>query len=97
MKVDNTNIVESNKEEGIEVKTSNYEIKYIFDTTGNKEKELENLTKEKERLENSIARRKKLLSNENYVAKAPENIVNKEREDLQKEEEQLELIQKQLG
>ena len=97
LKVDTSNIVESNTLEGIEVKTTNYEIKYIFDTTGNKEKELENLLKEKERLENSITRRKKLLSNENYCSKAPESIVNKEREDLQKEEEQLELIVKQIG
>ena len=97
LKVDTANTVESNTEEGIEVKTTNYEIKYMFDTTGNKEKELENLLKEKERLENSITRRKKLLSNENYCSKAPETIVNKEREDLQKEEEQLELIIKQIG
>ena len=37
----------------------------------------------------SIARREKLLSNENYVSKAPENIVSKEREDLQKEQNEL--------
>ena len=72
-------------------------ISIFYDGSENKEKELESLKKEKERLESSIERRKKLLSNENYVAKAPENIVNKEREDLKKEEEQLELISKQLS
>ena len=72
-------------------------ISIFYDGSENKQKELESLKKEKERLESSIERRKKLLSNENYVAKAPENIVNKEREDLKKEEEQLELISKQLS
>ncbi len=41
-------------------------------------------------LELSIERRKKLLSNENYVNKAPAMIVNKEREDLEKEIKRLE-------
>ena len=40
-------------------------------------------------LKASIERRKKLLSNENYVAKAPANIVEKERQDLAREEEEL--------
>ncbi len=42
----------------------------------------------------SIERRKKLLSNENYVKKAPEAIVNKEREDLEKEIKRLEELKK---
>ena len=68
----------------------------MFDTTDSKEKELENLLKEKEKLESSIERRKKLLSNENYVAKAPANIVNKEKEDLAKEQERLALLEDKL-
>ena len=91
-----SNITEDNSQEGIEVKTTNYEIKYMFDTTDSKEKELENLLKEKEKLESSIERRKKLLSNENYVAKAPANIVNKEKEDLAKEQERLALLEDKL-
>ncbi len=91
-----SNITEDNSQEGIEVKTTNYEIKYMFDTTDSKEKELENLLKEKEKLESSIERRKKLLSNENYVAKAPTNIVNKEKEDLAKEQERLALLEDKL-
>lgn len=92
LKVDNNNLKEDNNEDGIEIKSTNYEIKYMFDTTGDKEKELENLLKEKARLEASIERRKKLLSNENYVSKAPANIVNKEKEDLLKEENELKLL-----
>ena len=53
---------------------------------------LVNYLKEKEKLISSIERRKKLLSNENYVNKAPEAIVNKEREDLDKEIKRLEIL-----
>ena len=42
----------------------------------------------------SIARREKLLSNENYVNKAPEAIVNKERQDLEHERNKLEELMK---
>ena len=73
-----------------------YTIYYIFDNIKNLEEEKNNLLKEKEKLENSIERRKKLLSNENYVAKAPQNIVEKEKEDLLKEENNLQNIINQL-
>ena len=55
---------------------------------------IESLEKEKERLENSIQRRQKLLSNENYVNKAPSAVVEKERADLSKEEEMKRLSEK---
>ena len=48
--------------------------------------------KEKERLTASIARREKLLSNQNYVNKAPESIVLKEQQDLIKEKHELSLV-----
>lgn len=67
-------------------------ISVLYDGTDNKEKELESLMKEKERLENSIARREKLLSNENYVAKAPQHLVEQERKTLALEKENLEVI-----
>ena len=63
-----------------------------YDNSKQKGEELENLTKEKEQLEGSIARRSKLLSNENYVAKAPEKIVNQEKENLAIEEEKLKVV-----
>jgi len=87
LKINNDNMIDSSNDEGIEIKTKNYEIKYIFDTSIAKEKEKENLLKEKERLENSISRREKLLSNTNYVNKAPQNIVEEEKNNLQKEKE----------
>jgi len=67
-------------------------VSILYDGSDNKEKELENLLKEKERLESSIARREKLLSNENYVSKAPINIVEQERNNLKLEKENLEVI-----
>lgn len=63
-----------------------------YDKSLNETAEIEKLYKEKERLESSIARREKLLSNENYVSKAPQNIVENERETLAKEKQELELI-----
>lgn len=60
------------------------------------EKEKENLLKEKEKLTSSIERRRKLLSNENYVNKAPANVVENDREQLAKEENQLQIIEAKL-
>ena len=95
LKVNNDNIISSSKEEGISIKTNNYEIKYIFDTSSSKELELDNLIKEKDKLINSIERRKKLLSNENYIAKAPKSVVELDRTNLAKEESRLaEILEK---
>ncbi|APH20499.1 valine--tRNA ligase [Clostridium botulinum] len=44
------------------------------------EKELERLNKEKEKLEKEIDRVEKKLANEKFVSKAPESVVNEERE-----------------
>lgn len=74
-----------------------YEISFTFDTSVNKEEEKENLLKEKEKLENSINRRKKLLSNENYVNKAPANVVENDRNNLEKEEKELEIVLEKLS
>ena len=67
-----------------------------YDNSLNKTAEIESLYKEKERLENSISRREKLLSNENYVSKAPQNIVENERQTLEKEKQELEIINQKL-
>jgi len=45
-------------------------------------------------LQESIARREKLLSNENYVNKAPSNIVEMDRQKLKEEKEKLEILLK---
>ena len=45
-------------------------------------------------LEESIARREKLLANENYVNKAPANIVEMDRQKLAEEKKKLEELKK---
>ncbi|MDD2435235.1 MAG: valine--tRNA ligase [Bacilli bacterium] len=60
------------------------------------EEDLNNLQKEKERLINSINRRQQLLSNENYVSKAPTKIVEEEKKALIKEEKELKIIEEKL-
>ena len=91
-------IVETSNLTGtLEVTLDKYKLIIYYDDSKQKGEELENLTKEKESLEASIARRNKLLSNENYVAKAPEKIVNQERESLAKEEEKLQVILERLS
>ena len=85
--------VESSELSGnLDVTLDKYKLVICYDDSKQKGEELENLTKEKESLEASIARRNKLLSNENYVAKAPEAIVNQERESLAQEEAKLKVV-----
>ena len=45
-------------------------------------------------LQDSIARREKLLSNENYVNKAPKNIVDLDKQKLEEEKKKLEELLK---
>ena len=75
----------------------NKNISIYYDGSMNEQKEKESLEKEKERLESSILRREKLLSNENYVLKAPKNIVDNEKMQLEKEREALEVINSKLN
>ena len=76
-----------------EIKTGRYEAT-IFYEKEETEEDKKALEKQINDLKASIERRKKLLSNENYVAKAPANIVEKERNDLAREEEELKLLEK---
>lgn len=75
-----------------EVKSGSYEATIFYEKM---ETEEDKALKEKQinDLKASIARRKNLLANENYVAKAPEALVTKERETLASEEEQLKLLE----
>ena len=75
----------------IDYESNNIKISYFYE--GQKE---DILKKEEEikKLEESIKRREKLLSNENYVNKAPKNIVDMDRQKLEEEKQKLELILK---
>ena len=73
---------------------NNYKSKYI-DITYYYEGSTEDKTKIEEeikKLEQSIQRRKQLLANENYVNKAPVNIVKMDKDKLKEEEEKLALL-----
>ena len=91
----NDKIVENSKfNDKLTVELYNYKLDIYFDNSKNSEEEEEKKKQEIESLEKSIQRRKALLSNENYCNKAPKNIVDKEREDLQKEMDRLEILKK---
>ena len=81
-----------NDYQSINYKSSLIDITYFFKNEVNKEELEENIKK----LKDSIERRKKLLSNENYVNKAPKNIVDLDREKLKEEEAKLKLLEEQL-
>ena len=94
LKLDSNN--EENEKTDNYVILNNYEIYFKFDNSLNLEKEKESLLKEKEKLEKSINRRTNLLNNENYVSKAPANLVENEKITLEKETNELEIIVKKL-
>ena len=54
------------------------------------------LITEIEKLKQSIEKRTKLLSNENYIKKAPQNIVELDRQKLKEEQEKLQNLEEQL-
>lgn len=86
----------SNKNTKILVSINDITVYICYDNNIDKEEVLKELTKKKETLEASIKRRNNLLSNENYVKKAPSNIVEKERLDLQKETDMLNNVLKEI-
>ena len=86
----------SNKNTKILVSINDITAYICYDNNIDKEEVLKELTKKKETLEASIKRRNNLLSNENYVKKAPSNIVEKERMDLQKETDMLNNVLKEI-
>ncbi len=67
-------------------KSQNINITYFFENEIVDEKIV---LEEIEKLKQSIERRKKLLANENYVNKAPSNVVEADRKKLREEEEKL--------
>ncbi len=79
----------------IDINFNNEIISLYYDGSLTKE-EKENLLKEKERLINSIARREKLLANEGYINKAPQQIVENEKNSLINDQKELEIIIEKL-
>ena len=59
--------------------------------------EFERLTKEKQKLEGEVKRVKGKLSNEGFVKKAPEKVVNEEKEKMAKYEDMLAKVIERLA
>ena len=76
----------------ISYQSSLVQITYYFENEVNKEQ----LQEEIKKLKSSIERREKLLANENYVNKAPKNIVDIDRQKLKDEKEKLLSLESQL-
>ena len=96
LKLNDKKVNNSKYNDSVRVNLHNYDITIYFDNSSNLENEINELNKEKDNLLKSIERREKLLSNENYVNKAPQNVVEKDRETLSKEKERLDFINKEL-
>ena len=91
LRIDESYIIDNSDKNKYSVVYKDYNIDIYY------EKELTDediALKEKQikELENSIERRKKLLSNENYINKAPKELVEKERQTLEEEMKKLEVL-----
>ncbi len=91
LKINQDNIIDTPP---IDYNLVKYNSKYIKITYYLEEEKVDNnkVLEEIKKLESSIKRRKNLLSNENYIKKAPQNIVDMDREKLKEEEEKLKLL-----
>ena len=83
-------------EDAVSVVVSDAVVYMPLEDLVDREKEIERLKKEQERLAKEIARCQGMLSNPNFVNKAPEAKVNAEKEKLQKYEEMMEKVKIQL-
>ena len=95
LKIKEENITSKIPEDYKEYTYKSNNIKISFYQKG-KEINKDLLKSEIDKLEKSIEKRKKLLSNENYVNKAPEKIVEQEKQKLKEEEEKLNILKNQL-
>ena len=92
LKINESMIVTSSDKKKINVKYQNYDLDICYEVILSEE-DLEVKKKQIESLRQSIERRKKLLSNEGYVTKAPKELVEKERKPLKEEEEKLRMLE----
>ena len=97
LKLHDKELTDDKSEFNIETITfSDISVDIYYDNSKNLKELREALEKERDNLVSSIARREKLLSNDNYVNKAPSKVVEAERENLAREKERLEEILKKI-
>ena len=88
LKINNDMIVSKSNKKKLNVKYQDYDLDICYEIVLSEEDKKQR-EKQIEVLKQSIERRKKLLANENYVNKAPQELVEKERKTLAEEEEKL--------
>ena len=95
LKIADDKIISEEKEN---LTATSYKSKYIEITYYKEVEEIDTKAIEEEikKLTQSITRRKNLLSNENYINKAPANIVEQDRIKLKEEEEKLKNLKSQI-
>ena len=91
LKINDAMIVNESNKNKLNVKYQDYDLDICYEIVLSEE-DMALKQKQIETLKQSIERRKKLLANENYVNKAPQALVEKERKTLAEEEEKLENI-----
>ena len=91
LKINADMIVNKSNKKKLNVKYQDYDLDICYEIVLSEE-DMALKQKQIEALKQSIERRKKLLANENYVNKAPQALVEKERKTLAEEEEKLENI-----
>ena len=84
-------------EDAVSVVVSDAVVYLPLEDLVDREKEIERLKKEQERLTKEIARCQGMLNNPNFVNKAPAAKVDAEKEKLQKYEEMMEKVNVQLS
>ena len=92
-------IIEEHKnapEGAVSVVIPNGVIYMPFDELVDIEKEIDRLKKEEEKLIKEVERVEKKLSNEGFVAKAPEKVITEEKEKMAKYKDMLEKVRQQL-
>ena len=93
LKLNNKEVIDNNDDSSVvNITKYDFSIDIIYDNSQNKEDLERKQAEEIKKLTESIARRKKLLSNSNYLNKAPSEIVVKEKKALEEELSQLESL-----
>ena len=91
LKINDDMIVNESNKNKLNVKYQDYDLDICYEIVLSEE-DMALKQKQIDSLKQSIERRKKLLANVNYVNKAPQELVEKERKTLAEEEEKLENI-----
>ena len=91
LKINDDMIVNESNKKKLNVKYQDYDLDICYEIVLSEE-DIALKQKQIDSLKQSIERRKKLLANVNYVNKAPQELVEKERKTLAEEEEKLENI-----